>query len=141
LVGLEFELRASQVLYHLSHTSSLLCSGYFGEANVSFLSKDTCFCLCSSPLSQWFSQHVDFVVVIEKYLLTLRIESGFFFFFFSFFEVLGFELRVSHLLSIHSTTWVTLPALLLLVIFKVESHELFVRAVLDSWSSWSLLPE
>jgi hypothetical protein len=34
-VGLEFELRASsfakQGFYHLSHTSSSFCSGYFGD--------------------------------------------------------------------------------------------------------------
>jgi hypothetical protein len=33
LVGLGFELRllAKQLIYHLSHTSSPFCSGYFGE--------------------------------------------------------------------------------------------------------------
>jgi hypothetical protein len=30
LMGLGFELQAKQVLYYLSHTSSLFCSGYYG---------------------------------------------------------------------------------------------------------------
>jgi hypothetical protein len=39
LVGLEFELRSSRLqcrrLYHLSHTSSPFCSGYFGDGGLS----------------------------------------------------------------------------------------------------------
>jgi hypothetical protein len=37
-VGLVFELRAftlaKQALYHLSHTSSPFCSGYFGDGDI-----------------------------------------------------------------------------------------------------------
>jgi hypothetical protein len=45
--------------------------------------------------------------------------------FFFFLEVLGFEVRASHLPDRHSPTWVTLLAIFVLDIFKIGSCKLF----------------
>jgi hypothetical protein len=60
---------------------------------------------------------------------------------FLFFWPYWIWLGTSHLLSRCSTTWATPPALFVLSIFKINSHELFAWAVFKPWSSWSLPPE
>jgi hypothetical protein len=51
-----------------------------------------------------------------------------------------FELRTSHMLNRCTTTWVTPPALFV-IIFKTGSHELSAQAGFDLWSSCSLPPK
>jgi hypothetical protein len=54
-----------------------------------------------------------------------------------FFVVLGFELRVSHLLGRCSTTWAISPAIFFVMgFFEIGSHKLFG---FEPQSSWSLL--
>jgi hypothetical protein len=50
--------------------------------------------------------------------------------------VWGFELRASHLLGMHSTTWIMPPVLFCFVIFRIESL-VFAQADLDSVPSIS----
>jgi hypothetical protein len=56
-------------------------------------------------------------------------------------SLLGFELKPSHLLVRHSTTWATLLLFFVMGIFKIVDHKLFPWPDFELWSSWSLLPK
>jgi hypothetical protein len=56
-------------------------------------------------------------------------------YYYFFFEVLGFELRVLHLLGKNSTTWATPVALFSLVYFSDRISRFVLRARFRLWSS------
>jgi hypothetical protein len=130
------EAPVPRILWDLTPpTSSSTCSSV---SFIIFFLKQISLCSPGCPQTHNPPASASWVLGLQACTIIPSFQSSFFLSFFFFFEVLGFELRVSHLLGRHGTTWAMPPALFCFSYFLGRVLH-FVQDWPQMWSSYLCL--